>query len=156
MAKHDNWETPPELFKTLDAEFSFDLDAAANDSNHLVDRYFTEQQNSLVQVWDGKAVWCNPPYSMLEEFTRKAYEQHLDNHNTIVMLLPLYTDTRWWMTYCTQAHEVRMLKGRLRFLEDGKVGKDSARFSSAVVVFKWIKGNHHGKGQNIWVWDWKS
>lgn len=155
MAKHDNWCTPPDLFKVVNDEFNFDLDAAASDTNHLVPNYITEQQNALVTPWEGKCVWCNPPYSMLPEFIERAWNQHVVNHNTIVLLLPAYTDTRYWAEYCTRAHEIRFLKGRLRFWEDGHVGKDTARFSSALVVFKWIDGKHYGKGSNEWVWDWK-
>lgn len=40
----DDWETPPDLFERLNAEFEFTLDAAANAENRKCVRY-----------WDGEA-----------------------------------------------------------------------------------------------------
>ena len=47
----DEWQTPVELFQDLDREFHFDLDACANSSNHMCDRYFTIQEDGLSQNW---------------------------------------------------------------------------------------------------------
>jgi phage N-6-adenine-methyltransferase len=156
MSKHDNWSTPPDLFKVVNDEFGFDLDAAASDDNHLCPRYITQSQDALVTPWDGKNVWCNPPYSRLPDFVARAYGQCHLAHSTIVMLLPAYTDTRYWAEHCSQAHEIRFLKGRLRFWEGDRVGKDTARFSSALVIFKWLAGQSFGKSPNTFVWDWRS
>lgn len=152
---HDNWGTPIELFDVLDSEFNFTLDAAATEQNSLCGNWITETQDALTTPWQAPAVWCNPPYSKMADFIKKGYEQHLDRHNTVVMLLPAYTDPKYWSTYVMQAHEVRFLKGRLQFLENG-VKRQSARFPSVVVVFKWIKGIHYGKTPHQWVWDWRA
>lgn len=48
------WETPQSLFDELDREFHFTLDAAASDTNHKCDRYYTKEQNGLIQDWGGK------------------------------------------------------------------------------------------------------
>lgn len=57
-----DWRTPPELFRALDAEFHFTLDAAANEANHLCDRYYTAEDSAFWHSWDGEHVFCNPPY----------------------------------------------------------------------------------------------
>ena len=37
-----DWRTPSDLFEALNKEFSFVLDAAADEENHLCKNYFTE------------------------------------------------------------------------------------------------------------------
>lgn len=104
-------------------------------------------------------VYLNPPYGkgydhMLARFIKRAYEQHLEQRNTVVMLIPAYTDPKYWRDYCTKAHEIRFLTGRLAFLDHG-VSKMSARFPSALVIFKWFPGVCY-KAANTWVWQWRS
>jgi hypothetical protein len=60
----------------------------------------------------------------------------------IVAIVPARTDTRWWWNYCRQ-HEVRFLRGRLRFAG----AKSGAPFPSAVVVFG-------RRARSRW-WDWR-
>jgi len=151
---HDNWETPPEFFMVCDDEFDFKLDAAASETNTLCERYITAEQDALVTPWDAPTVFCNPPYTLIGPFVCRAYEQSQERNNTICILIPAYTDPKYWANYVMKAHEVRFLKGRLQFLEEGKK-KQSARFPSVLVVFRWIIGNHHGKAPNQWVWDWR-
>lgn len=156
---HDSWLTPPELFKTLNEEFQFDLDAAASSENALCPDFLTESDNALITSWSAKSVWCNPPYSLIGPFVKRAFEQSLEQKNTVVILIPTYTDPKYWRDYVTKAHEIRHLVGRLQFLDGACAGgpqkKQSARFPSTVVVFKYIKGEHFGKGPNIWSWDWR-
>lgn len=52
-SKSDEWETPQDVFDSLNAEFDFDLDPCATSENHKCDRYFTQEQNGLVQNWGG-------------------------------------------------------------------------------------------------------
>jgi site-specific DNA-methyltransferase (adenine-specific) len=49
----DEWQTPLELFQDLDREFHFDLDACATHDNHMVDAYFTKDEDGLEQNWGG-------------------------------------------------------------------------------------------------------
>lgn len=53
MSNKNDWETPQELFDKLHEEFHFTLDAAANDHNHKLPRYYTEQTDGLKQDWGG-------------------------------------------------------------------------------------------------------
>ena len=148
---HNEWCTPPELFRVLHTEFGFQLDAAATAQNALVGHYLTD---ALVQAWNDGPVFCNPPYSQLPAFIRRGYEQSQDNANTVVMLIPAYTDPKYWRDYCMKAHEIRFLTGRLQFLENGKT-RMSARFPSVVVIFKWFPGICY-KAPHIWQWDWRA
>lgn len=62
---------------------------------------------------------------------RKAYEESRRGV-TVVCLLPLRTDTRWWHDCVMKASEIRFIRGRLHF--DGH--KNGAPFPSAIVVFR--------------------
>ena len=154
LNSHDNWGTPKELIRVLDEEFRFDLDAAANIENTVCEQYLSQEQDALVTPWTGASVFVNPPYSQLPAFIKRGYEQSQEQMNTVVMLIPAYTDPRYWRDYCTKAHEIRFLTGRLSFLENGKK-KTSARFPSVLVIFKWFPGVCY-KAPNIWTWDWRA
>lgn len=45
--QRDLWRTPPALFASLDAEFYFQLDAAAAPHNALCRKFITAEQNTL-------------------------------------------------------------------------------------------------------------
>ena len=47
----DDWETPPDFFAKLDAEFNFTLDACAEQATAKCKSYFTKEQNALQQKW---------------------------------------------------------------------------------------------------------
>ena len=166
---HDNWRTPPELFRVLDDEFGFDVDAAATEENCLVQArprlisfgeksYISMEMNALTTPWGdpGAAAWCNPPYTMIGEFVERAYEQSQANKMTCVVLIPTYTDPKYWRNFVCKAHEIRHLAGRLQFLDEDGGKKQSARFPSTVVIFKWIKGQKFGYAPHVWSWDWRA
>jgi len=126
-----DWETPQDFFDALDAEFGFTLDAAASSHNAKCARYWTEEDDALVQRWKG-IVWCNPPYGrVVSDFVKKGFEE-AQKGATVVMLLPARTDTRWWHDWVMKAAEIRLVRGRLRFVG----AKSSAPFPSAVAVFR--------------------
>ena len=152
---HDSWRTPPEFYRVLDAEFQFDLDAAASEENHLCVYWIDKDADALSEPWEHPVVFCNPPYSQIGAFVKRGYEQSQEHCNTVVMLLPAYTDPKYWSEYVMKAHEIRFLKGRLSFLDEDGMKKTSARFPSVVVVFKYIKGEFFGKAPLQFVWDWR-
>lgn len=134
----DEWRTPPELYAVLNAEFRFTLDPAATDGNHLCDTYFTAVDDGLVQSWQGHTVFVNCPYSQSSAWLRKAQEEvsNRTKPTTVVALVAARTDTRVWheivMPY---AAEVRLVKGRIRFLHPEGAEAVSAPFPSAIIVF---------------------
>ncbi|MGN1027581.1 MAG: DNA N-6-adenine-methyltransferase [Faecousia sp.] len=128
-SEKENWETPIQLFKTLDEEFHFDLDVCATPENAKCQRYYTPEDDGLSQPWIGTC-WCNPPYGRKKtaEWVKKAAE----SETTVVMLLPARTDTKWFHEYIYGKAEVRFIRGRLKFV--GAV--NSAPFPSMVVIFR--------------------
>lgn len=138
----DDWETPPEIFDPLNAEFGFTLDVAANSENakhwfHLGPGGWCS--DALATGWDG-VCWCNPPYSrgLQGNFIAKAATERLRGVTT-VMLIPARTDTKAFHAYIWDADkhqprkgvEVRFLKGRIKFVG----AKHGAPFPSMVVIF---------------------
>lgn len=127
-SKTDMWATPQDFFDQLDAEFHFDLDVCALDSNAKCDRYFTPEMDGLQQEWTG-TVWCNPPYGrQVGRWVKKAAE----SQTTVVMLLHARTDTAWFHDYIYGKAEIRFVRGRLKFGD----GTGRAPFPSMVVVFR--------------------
>lgn len=55
------WETPDELFRELDRKYHFTLDACARPENAKCQKFFTAQDDGLVQDWKGHTVFCCPP-----------------------------------------------------------------------------------------------
>ena len=131
-SKTDNWETPPELFKDLDNEFKFTLDPCASKENHKCAKYFTKEENGLLQDWSGQRVYCNPPYGRtVGEWVEKAAKESRKENTTVVMLLPARTDTKWFHNYIYGCATIRFIRGRLKF----GGSKNSAPFPSMIVIF---------------------
>jgi len=131
VKQQDKWETPPAVFEQLNEEFDFTLDAAAETETTLCDYYFTEEDDALCQDRNNQVVFCNPPYSKLKEFAHKANEE-AKKGATVVMLVPARTDTKAFHESLA-GEEVRFIKGRLKFQQNGQE-KDPAPFPSMVCV----------------------
>lgn len=131
----DQWATPQNLFNELNDEFHFTLDPCADDTNHKCDLYFTKEQDGLSQDWAGHIVFCNPPYGReIGKWVEKCYRETKNRpfETVCVMLIPARTDTKWFHDYIYNIHEIRFIKGRLKFGNS----KNSAPFPSMVVVFR--------------------
>lgn len=129
-SQSDEWYTPQDTYDELNKEFGFTLDVCATDENTKCNRYYTKEDDSLVQDWSSEICWMNPPYSKVKEFIEKAATERC----TTVALVPSRTDTRWFHQYCYQKEnvEIRFIKGRLRF--GGSV--NAAPFPSMIVIFR--------------------
>lgn len=131
-SKSNEWSTPQYLFDKLDREFSFTLDPCDTDGNAKCDKYFTVDDDGLIQDWSNDIVFMNPPYGReIKYWVQKAYEESLKGA-TVICLIPAITDTIYWHDYIFgKASDIRFLKGRLKFGES----KNSAPFPSAIIVF---------------------
>jgi len=134
-------ETPDWLFNELDAEFEFELDAAATRENKKCAYFYDKDWDAFKQDWalDATSIWCNPPYGRgIGKWIAKAKEAR-DNGARVVMLLPSKTGTHWWHDYIWDSMngcprpgvEIRFLAKRLTF----KGEKWPAKFDSVVVIF---------------------
>jgi phage N-6-adenine-methyltransferase len=126
------WATPKGLFAELNEEFDFTLDVCASSENHLCEKYFSKEDDSLKQIWTGRC-WMNPPYGReIGKWCKKALAETKSNRAELVCcLVPSRTDTTWWHECCMQG-EIRFIRGRLKF--GGST--NSAPFPSAVVILR--------------------
>jgi len=140
-SKDMSWRTPPELFNHLNREFHFGLDAAASNENTLCDYYLPEKEDALNTDWSrltfhGNSVWLNPPYGRtVHKWVKKAYQESRKGL-TVVLLIMACTETKWWGEYVWKADEVRLIQGRLRFLDSSGKPQNAAPKGSAIVVFR--------------------
>lgn len=131
-SKREDWETPNDFFRALNAEFGFTLDAAASRENHKCVKYFTREDNALLQNWGGETVWCNPPYGRnIGLWVKKACEESQKPGTVVVLLVPSRTDTAWFHDYIFGKAQIRFIRGRLKFGNS----KNSAPFPSLVAVY---------------------
>ncbi|WP_418250201.1 phage N-6-adenine-methyltransferase [Enterobacter hormaechei] len=139
--QRDLWRTPPALFAALDAEFCFQLDAAAAPYNALCRKFITAEQNTLETPWADYLnvpgyVWLNPPYSDITPFVKKAATESANQIGT-VMLVPADTSVGWFKEAIQTASEVRFITaGRLAFINP--------------VTGKPVSGNNKGSMLIIW------
>ena len=80
--------------------------------------------------WFGN-VYVNPPYSDIATWIQKAVFEY-PNCNKIHMLLPAWTDRKWFHDYILNKYEIEFIKGKLKF--GGQ--KNSARWGSMIVKIK--------------------
>lgn len=132
-SERQDWRTPQDFFDELNAEFNFDLDAAATPQNAKCDDFLSLETgaDALKLDWRlcGSRAFMNPPYGrQIGKFMKKASESGI----LTVCLVPARTDTNWWHEYVIpRASEIRYVRGRLKF--DGH--KNSAPFPSAVIIY---------------------
>ena len=132
-SKTDQWATPPDFFQELNGEFGFDLDPCADEENHKCERFFTKEQNGLLQDWGGCRVFCNPPYGKeIGAWVEKAYHEGHKERTLVVMLIPARTDTKYFHDFILHRAEVRFVRGRLKF--GGAAA--GAPFPSMLVIFR--------------------
>jgi phage N-6-adenine-methyltransferase len=131
--ERDDWATPRSLITKLEKEFGkFDLDVCASDKNKVCERFFDKSTNGLEQVWDGSLVFCNPPYSQKNEFIEKAHKE-AQKGTKIVLLMPSFTETKWFSAMKAKSDWLLFLSGRLVFNEHEQ--KETAKFSSVLAFF---------------------
>lgn len=133
----EDWETPQDFYDRLNAKYHFEWDLAASDDNAKCSCYFTRDDNSLEQDWEGLSgnLFLNPPYGReLKLWVKKAATTGLKDKQNLVMLIPSRTDTSYWHDYIFGKANITFIRGRLKFELDGVSG-DSAPFPSAVVIY---------------------
>jgi phage N-6-adenine-methyltransferase len=127
-----DWATPSEIFGPLCDEFGFTLDVCATSENAKLIRFFSPEQNGLLQTWAPERCWMNPPYGReMDKWILKAYQES-QNGALVVALVPSRTDTKWFHEYVLGKSEIRFVKGRIRF-----VGATcGAPFPSMVIIWR--------------------
>jgi site-specific DNA-methyltransferase (adenine-specific) len=155
-SSRDDWQTPRSFFDSYDATYGFDLDAAADETNHLCPLWLGPggvHEDALSADWSSffldadlpVNVWMNPPYSLTKAFVAKAHAEARINTATTVCLVAARPDTRVFHQYVwdqlaerpRKGVSVNFIKGRIKFVDPtGRGRKDAAPFPSMVVIFR--------------------
>jgi len=130
------WGTPPEIFNPINDEFKFTLDVCAIAENSKCDRFFTPDDDGLKQSWENEVCWCNPPYGKdVPKWCKKALQESYRGATT-VLLIPCKTNTNWWHDIVIANAEVRFLRGRVKFIQNGQQFTQALPWPLAFVVFR--------------------
>lgn len=131
MSNKDDWETPKDLYESLNNEFHFNLDPCCSKDTAKCSSFYTIEDDGLCKRWEGN-VFMNPPYGrQIVNWIKKAKEES-NNGATVVCLVPARTDTKWWHNYCMKSTEIRLLTRRLTF----EGANNKATFPAAIIVFR--------------------
>lgn len=115
----DNWKTPKMLYNYF-INYLGCVDCFPYCSKY--DQYEKHYRNELLFI--------NPPYSHLrkEKFINYIQNQ-IENFNTIFLLIPVRTDTKFFSSIWQFIHHIYFFKGRLHFNDS-----NSAPFPSMLLV----------------------
>jgi phage N-6-adenine-methyltransferase len=146
----DEWETPPDLFRKLNREFHFTLDACASRGNHKCNRYYTKEDNGRRIHWINERVYMNPPYSEVGKWMHWAYYNCLRYNALVVCLVLARTSNFWFHEYAVKG-EIRFIRGRLRFLDsDKEPSVAGCPVPSIIVVFRPGELKTEANGEYLW------
>lgn len=132
---NNEWETPDDLFDTLDKEFGFTFDLCANFDNTKCKTFSSD----LESIYGGlpeessDSYWMNPPYSRgnIDSCMEIAFQ--LGKTNTVVCLVRFDPSAKWFQRWVDgKAGVVRMLDRRVKF----KGAPSAYNFPCCVVVYE--------------------
>lgn len=145
----DDRRTPASLFNPLHERHSFTLDVAASERNAMCARFIDRHADGLLKSWSGERVWCNPPYSKLEPWVAKAWEEMRNGCELVVMLIPANRcEQPFWQEFVEPFRDreptdgvrlsTRFVRGRVKFTAPGEVpgAKDSPPFGCVLITWE--------------------
>jgi phage N-6-adenine-methyltransferase len=95
-----DYGTPRDFYGWLDRQFHFSVDLAAHGGNYKHKRYFSPEQNSLHQSWEGETGFLNPPYGRgLSGWLQKARDSAMHQRAIIALVIPARVGSKWWQRY---------------------------------------------------------
>lgn len=140
----DKWATPLEFVRQLEMEFGqFDLDPCCEEHTAKASTFYVE--DGLTRPWFGN-VFLNPPYSKPRPWLERAYVATHDEDATVVALLPVRTDTRWFHEAVLGRAELRFIQGRIHWIGWAGTPIPSPKDPSMLAIF-WPSGLFWPSGQ---------
>lgn len=127
--KTDEWETPEKIFELAHEWWGFhSLDVAATAENTKCPSFITAESNALDKVWQSNN-WCNPPFSLANEFVKEAITQALEFDNYTTLLLKAAPESKRFKQLRKHGAEFVFLSPRVHYIGGGK----SCPFPSCLV-----------------------
>lgn len=122
--KRNLWETPRDLYESLNSEFHFDFDPCPG---------YPIRFDGLALEW-GTSNFVNPPYDEIYKWILKGMEESKRGKSS-VFLVPARTGSKWFHELVLPvAKEIRFMRGRVNFKQNGDK-KSSPPFDSMIVIF---------------------
>lgn len=144
----DDWATPQWLFdKVVELYGHFDLDVCASEENSKCKAYWDKESDSLKMIWC-KRNWCNPPYSNITPWVKRASEEAKKGNYT-VMLLPADFSTKWFKLCWENSVQIDIINHRIKFVG----ATSSPKFASMLVHFS--AKNYEGEDPIITLKDFR-
>lgn len=136
----DSYRTPPWLFEHINNEYDCDFDACASDENHLLPKYYTEENTCVGKDWSelGSVGFCNPPFShgSKEKFLAEAYRNLIENEVSSVFLIPSDVSNIFWIDHILgKATKITVIVGRVKFYDPVTNEEASGSLGCAIVEF---------------------
>lgn len=115
------WLTPPEIIEAARAVMmGIELDPASSHAAQKIvkaERYYTAEQDGLLQPWEGR-VWLNPPYRqpLIQKFTQVLCES-FDSGKVLqaIVLTNNASETRWFQAIAHRSAAICFPKTRIKF-----------------------------------------
>jgi len=145
LKEQDNYETPKAVFDELCKKYNVKptLDVCADELNTKCYEWFgiDKCDDALKYNWNfNRDIWCNPPHTKTELFVRKSYREWKEHGNfNIMMIIPTNTmSSHFWHEYIEGNAEYHAIRGRIRFLQDGKLAPHCSRNAYVCVIWRAI------------------
>ena len=154
----DFWATPTAIYNgalayfvrkgLLDPQAAYVGDVCASKHNTKHERFFSEEQDALVQDWVMFAaekrcsgvLWCNPPYSRGQKKKFIAKGIHFAETTKfkgagVIMLLPSDTSAAWFSECVKHAKAIAFIcDGRISFINNSTGEKSDGNNAGSVLV----------------------
>ena len=117
---------------------NFDLDVASPDTNPTrANRFYTQEDNALIQDWASSSLWCNPPFSKNLKFAQKLIKE-LPKIDKACWLSKTDSRPQWARLLIDNAVGVIMRKGYVTYGN----AESTAPFGTCLYLFGDIDCNH--------------
>lgn len=116
-----DYGTPPEFLAAVKDRLGiteFDIDLAASEHNTCAPLHYNEELDALKQNWaiGNGWNWLNPPFTHIEPWVKRAYEQSVKYGVKTAVLVPAGVGSNWWRDWVHRKATVLLLNGRLTFV----------------------------------------
>jgi len=137
----DCWETPPDFWAWIARNFDPGVDICATKQNAKCALYSPFDSNNwpwrtfnCVELSNG-VIWCNPGYSDLRPWVRRAIEAAHDGY-TVLLLTHDNWNAEWFRLAYAHASEVYLLIPRIHFLPAPGVEASTPRNNNMLFVLR--------------------
>lgn len=150
-----DWQTPRDFLaavKGLLGISAWGCDLAADAQNTVSTNYFSIERSAFTHQWArNNWMWCNPPYSNIRPWVKKAWEESQQG-SYIAMLVPASLSTVWWSEWVHRKAHVIGIRPRLTFVG----AADPYPKDLALLLYKpWEGAAAFPLGPDYVTWEWR-